>query len=99
MTLLVQTTYGVGQFGTKSQDGKDAASARYISVTVPSLTRLIFHPQDDILLTYCNDDGQIVEPEWYLPIISMILVNGTGVSEPVIVHIFQIIIHKILSIT
>jgi len=38
---------------------------------------MIFHPQDDVLLTYCNDDGQIVEPEWYLPIIPMILVNGS----------------------
>ncbi|GES91633.1 DNA topoisomerase II [Rhizophagus clarus] len=73
----INVLYGVGQFGTRSLGGKDAASARYISVTVPSLTRLIFHPQDDILLTYCNDDGQIVEPEWYLPIIPMILVNGT----------------------
>jgi len=29
------------------------------------------------LLTYCNDDGQFVEPEWYLPIPPMILVNGS----------------------
>ncbi|GBC08492.1 hypothetical protein RclHR1_08160004 [Rhizophagus clarus] len=73
----INILHGVGQFGTRSQGGKDAASARCISVTVPKLTRLIFHPQDDGLLTYCSDDGQIVEPEWYLPIIPMILVNGS----------------------
>ncbi|RIA90989.1 DNA topoisomerase [Glomus cerebriforme] len=73
----INVLHGVGQFGTRLQGGKDAASARYISVAVPRLTRLIFHPQDDVLLNYCNDDGQIVEPEWYLPIIPMILVNGT----------------------
>ncbi|GBB91406.1 hypothetical protein RclHR1_01870001 [Rhizophagus clarus] len=73
----INILHGVGQFGTRSQGGKDAASARYISVSVPRLTRMLFHPQDDVLLTYCNDDGQIVEPEWYLPIIPMVLVNGS----------------------
>ena len=61
--------------------GKDATSARYISVTIPELTRKIFHLQGDALLTYCNDDGQLVEPEWYLPILPMILVNGIGTGE------------------
>ncbi|CAI2189641.1 7136_t:CDS:2, partial [Funneliformis geosporum] len=73
----INVLYGVGQFGTRIQGGKDAASARYISVTIPTLTRLIFHPHDDVLLTYCNDDGQIVEPVWYLPILPMLLVNGS----------------------
>ncbi|EXX74976.1 DNA topoisomerase 2 [Rhizophagus irregularis DAOM 197198w] len=73
----ISILHGVGQFGTRSQGGKDAASARYISIAVPKLARMLFHPQDDVLLTYCNDDGQIVEPEWYLPIIPMILVNGS----------------------
>ncbi|PKY39326.1 DNA topoisomerase II [Rhizophagus irregularis] len=73
----INVLHGEGQFGTRAQGGKDAASARYISVTIPPLTRKIFHPQDDALLTYCNDDGQFVEPEWYLPILPMILVNGS----------------------
>ena len=73
----INILHGEGQFGTRSQGGKNAASARYISVTIPELTRKIFHPQDDALLTYCNDDGQLVEPEWYLPILPMILVNGS----------------------
>ena len=32
---------------------------------------------DDHLLTYLDDDGLIVEPIFYAPIIPMILVNGT----------------------
>jgi DNA topoisomerase-2 len=28
------------------------------------------------LLSYLNDDGQSIEPEWYVPILPMILVNG-----------------------
>lgn len=38
--------------------------------------RLIYHPSDDPLLTYLNDDGQSIEPEWYLPIVPMLLING-----------------------
>ncbi|PWN25684.1 type II DNA topoisomerase [Jaminaea rosea] len=65
-----------GQFGTRGMGGKDAASARYIFTALPSITRTIFHPSDDALLTYLNDDGQSIEPEWYMPTLPMVLVNG-----------------------
>ena len=35
------------------------------------------HPEDRGVLTYLDDDGTLVEPEFYVPIIPMILVNGT----------------------
>ncbi|KAJ3363539.1 DNA topoisomerase 2 [Kappamyces sp. JEL0680] len=66
----------LGQFGTRLQGGKDAASPRYIFTNLSSLARTIFHPHDDPLLNYLNDDGQSIEPEWYIPILPMILVNG-----------------------
>ncbi|VDP90209.1 unnamed protein product [Echinostoma caproni] len=66
----------IGQFGTRLCGGKDAASARYIFTALSPLTRLIFHPADDPILTYLRDDNQRIEPEWYCPIIPMILVNG-----------------------
>jgi DNA topoisomerase-2 len=66
----------IGQFGTRLQGGKDAASPRYIFTNLSSLARTIFHPKDDALLTYLNDDGQSIEPEWYIPVIPMLLVNG-----------------------
>ena len=65
-----------GQFGTRLLGGKDAASPRYIFTKLPALTRLIFHPHDDALLEYLEDDGQKIEPKWYLPILPMVLVNG-----------------------
>jgi len=40
------------------------------------LARLLFPPVDDNLLKYNVDDNQRVEPEWYLPIIPTVLVNG-----------------------
>lgn len=65
-----------GQFGTRGMGGKDAASARYIFTALPAMTRKIFHPSDDALLNYLNDDGQNIEPEWYMPTIPMVLING-----------------------
>ncbi|KAI8920016.1 DNA topoisomerase [Powellomyces hirtus] len=65
-----------GQFGTRLQGGKDAASPRYIFTALSPLARALFQPSDDALLTYVNDDGVDVEPEWYLPILPMLLING-----------------------
>lgn len=65
-----------GQFGTRRMGGKDAASARYIFTKLEPITRLIFHPDDDDLLTYLQDDGEPIEPTFYVPVIPMVLVNG-----------------------
>jgi len=65
-----------GQFGTRLQGGKDAASPRYIYTRLEKITRLIFHPDDDKLLDYQNEEGQWIEPEWYIPVLPMLLFNG-----------------------
>ena len=65
-----------GQFGSRNSLGKDAANARYIFTKLDILTRLIFRPEDDCLLERVVDDGDIVEPKFYVPIIPMVLVNG-----------------------
>ena len=65
-----------GAFGTRATGGKDSAAPRYIFTELNKITRKIFNPLDDPLLTYIQDDEQTVEPEWYLPVIPMILVNG-----------------------
>jgi DNA topoisomerase-2 len=57
--------------------GKDAASARYIFTKLEAITRFIFHPSDDPLLSYLDDDGQSIEPATYIPVIPMVLVNGS----------------------
>jgi len=66
-----------GQFGSRLQGGKDSASERYIFTLLNKITRKLFNPLDDAVLTYLNDDGFIVEPIFYAPIIPMILVNGS----------------------
>ena len=56
--------------------GKDSASPRYIHTKLSPLARLLFCKSDDALLRYNFDDNRKIEPQWYLPIIPMILVNG-----------------------
>ena len=65
-----------GQFGTRLMGGKDAASPRYIFTRLAEKTRIIFDQRDDAILNYVAEDGQNVEPVYYLPIIPMVLVNG-----------------------
>ena len=66
-----------GQFGTRLQGGKDSASPRYIHTFLqPYIQNLV--PADDLdCLVYRDDDGTPVEPEWYAPILPMLLVNGS----------------------
>ncbi|CAH6723755.1 DNA topoisomerase 2 [[Candida] jaroonii] len=66
-----------GAFGTRAAGGKDFSAARYIFTEINEITRKIFNPLDNALLNYVQEDEQTVEPEWYVPIIPMLLVNGT----------------------
>ena len=66
-----------GQFGTRLQGGEDSASERYIFTNLNPMTRFIFPEADDAILNYLNDDGTLVEPVHYVPIIPMLLVNGS----------------------
>ena len=65
-----------GQFGTRLQGGKDSASSRYIHTQLNPITFKIFNKDDLPILNYINDDGDNIEPEFYLPVIPMILING-----------------------
>jgi len=65
-----------GQFGTRLEGGSDSAAPRYIFTCLqPYIKHLV--PSDDLaVMAYRDDDGMVVEPEWYAPVLPMILVNG-----------------------
>jgi len=96
-----------GQFGTRIQGGEDASSPRYIYTLLSKLTRLLFKEEDNSILNYLNDDGVSIEPDYYIPIIPTILVNGsigigTGYSTNIpqfnpeeIIKIYLGLIHEI----
>ena len=96
-----------GQFGTRLQGGKDSASERYIFTQLNKITRSIFPTADDKVLKYLNDDGLLVEPIYYAPIIPMVLVNGskgigTGFSTDIMCYnplqIIQYIQNKLSAV-
>ena len=47
----------IGQFGTRTQGGKEAASPRYIFTNLSPVTRAIYHPDDDAILNYLEEEG------------------------------------------
>ena len=71
----INILYPSGQFGTRLEGGKDAASARYIFTTLTQITRSLFHPEDDAVLDYLDEDGMSIEPKYYVPIIPMVLIK------------------------
>ncbi len=68
----------LGQFGGRSMGGKDAASPRYIFTKIPTISSMIFKKVDNNILNNQKEDGMDIEPEFYAPIIPMILVNGAA---------------------
>src|SRR5437762_3257956 len=67
-----------GQFGTRLAGGKDAGAAQYIFTELNELTPTIFAADDQPLLKYLDDDGTSIEPQYYVPVLPMILVNGAN---------------------
>jgi len=64
-----------GNYGSRLANN-DAASPRYIYTKLNDVTKILFNKDDFPLFTYLNDDGLDIEPEWYLPIIPLVLING-----------------------
>jgi len=60
-----------------SRLGDRHAQARYVFLTLSNLARLIYIPADDPILIPSYDEGEQVEPEYYVPIIPMTLINGS----------------------
>lgn len=68
----------LGQFGSRSMGGKDSASPRYIFTKLCPLTRTIFSELDDPIMERQEDDGMLVEPTFYAPVIPLVLANGAS---------------------
>lgn len=67
-----------GAFGSRLMNGKDAASPRYIYTCLTSEARKLFPKEDDPILDWRTEEGQTVEPHFYVPTVPLILINGTS---------------------
>ena len=66
-----------GQFGTRHQGGTDGANGRYIFTRLSPITRLIYPKVDCDLQKRMVEEEKEVEPMYFLPVIPMLLVNGS----------------------
>ena len=66
-----------GNFGSRLQGGSDCASARYIYTRLSPFARKVYNARDEPLLKCNTDDGKDIEPEVYMPVVPMILINGS----------------------
>lgn len=77
-----------GQFGSRLSS--EASAPRYIFTELSESFRKIFKKEDDIILNYLEDDGEQIEPEFYLPILPNILINGArGMGTGYATHILK----------
>lgn len=65
---------GVGQFGDRH--GSAAGQPRYISVKLNPIVKLIFPPEDRWLLNFVFDEGKRAEPEYFVPVIPMAILES-----------------------
>jgi len=80
-----------GQFGTRIQGGEDAASPRYIHTHLCKIVDTLFRKEDAPILKHLDDDGMKIEPEYYLPVLPYLAINGsigigTGFSTDIPPH-------------
>lgn len=77
-----------GQFGSRLSS--DASAPRYIFTEFTDSFRKIFKKEDDIILNHLDSDGQPIEPDFYLPILPNILINGSrGMGTGYATHILK----------
>ena len=67
----------IGQFGSRVMNGSDSSSPRYIFTKLSEYSNILFNSNDFPLLEYLDDDGQSIEPKYYVPILPLVLINGS----------------------
>ena len=65
------------QFGTRYRGGSDCAEPRYTYVKLMWWIPFVFRKEDTPLLKRVVEEGKPAEPEIFLPIIPLALINGT----------------------
>ena len=67
----------LSQFGSRFAGGKDCGAPRYIKTTLnKKLVDVLFKREDDYVLDYNQDEGQINEPIYYVPVAPYVLLES-----------------------
>lgn len=65
-----------GQFGNILSH--ESSSPRYISTSLNTNWRQWFKKEDDIVIEYEMEDGEVTEPKFFIPLVPTILFNGSS---------------------
>jgi DNA topoisomerase-2 len=66
----------LGQFGSRLSPTN--AASRYIFTKMTPAFRKIFKREDDLILDHLEEDGEEIEPKFYIPILPNVLINGVA---------------------
>ena len=66
-----------GQYGTRYSNGEDASAPRYLHTHPHDLLHHLMSKEDRPILKHRIEEGKPTEPETYLPVVPLVLVNGT----------------------
>ena len=93
---------GEGQFGTRLEGGVDVADPQDLHIRLSAITHLLFRAEDEPNLTHEVDEALTVQPQFYVPVIPTLLVNGshgigTGFSTSIPGHDPLVLIELIRS--
>lgn len=73
---------GTGDFGSRRMGGSDAASPRYTRVSLNrKLVNCVLPPEDDFLLPYSFVDGERAEPQSYVPIVPLVILDNMEIPS------------------
>jgi len=71
----------IGQFGSRLDKPSVHAAPRYIFTALSNITRALFPQEDDAVLERRVEEGELIEPTFFLPVVPTILINGaTGIG-------------------
>lgn len=72
----------IGQFGSRYKGGDDAGSARYINTKLnKSVVELLYPTIDNDLLEYNVIDGELAEPQYFIPILPTVLLEDVALPS------------------
>lgn len=84
----------IGQFGSRNDKPSVHAAARYIYTKLDPITTALFPPADAPVLTHREEEGQSIEPTYFVPVLPLVLINGavgigTGFSTSIPSYSFK----------
>lgn len=77
-TNNVPVMVGVGQFGTRNNPPDKHAAPRYLSIYMSPLMDTLMPRADVPVLRYKSEEGRVIEPVQFSPIVPWVLVNGAA---------------------